>query len=63
LHQVGPSPAGSDEANPNPDGDTPQADTDADARLWPEVPSFLADPARQTGTFTAPATPLALNSH
>jgi dienelactone hydrolase len=52
-----------DEANPNADGDTPQADTDADARLWPDVLSFLADPARQTGTFTAPATPLPLNSH
>jgi dienelactone hydrolase len=38
-------------------GSTPLANTDADARLWPEVLSFLADPARRTGTFTAPATP------
>ena len=50
-------------ANPNALGDTPQASTNADARLWPEVLSFFADPARQNGTFTAPATPLPLNSH
>lgn len=43
-------------------GDTPLANTDADARLWPEVLSFLASPAGQTGTITAPATPPALNS-
>ena len=43
-------------------GGTPQANTDADARLWPEVLSFLANPAGQTGTITAPATPPALNA-
>src|SRR6516225_304355 len=43
-------------------GDTPLANTDADARLWPDVLSFLADPAGRTGTFTAPATPPALNA-
>jgi dienelactone hydrolase len=43
-------------------GDTPLANTDADARLWPDVLSFLADPAGRTGTFTAPATPSALNA-
>ena len=50
-------------ANGNTLGDTPLANIDADARLWPEVLAFLADPARQTGTFTAPATPPPLNSH
>lgn len=43
-------------------GDTPLANTDADARLWPEVLSFLANPAGSTGTFTAPATPPPLRS-
>lgn len=47
-------------------GDTALANTntdaDADARLWPEVLSFLANPAGQTGTITAPATPPTLNS-
>jgi dienelactone hydrolase len=43
-------------------GDTLLANTDADARLWPEVLSFLADPAGRTGTFAAPATPPALNA-
>jgi BAAT / Acyl-CoA thioester hydrolase C terminal len=43
-------------------GDTPLANADADARLWPEVLSFLADPAGHTGTFTTPATPPALNA-
>jgi dienelactone hydrolase len=44
-------------------GDTPLANTDADARLWPDVLSFLADPARHSGTFTAPATPPPLKAH
>jgi dienelactone hydrolase len=44
-------------------GDTPLVNTDADARLWPDVLSFLADPGRRTGTFTAPATPPPLNGH
>jgi len=44
-------------AEPDATGDTPLADTNADARLWPEVLSFLADPAGHTGTFTAPAIP------
>jgi dienelactone hydrolase len=43
-------------------GDTPLANTDADARLWPEVLSFLANPSARTGTFTAPATPPPLPS-
>jgi dienelactone hydrolase len=38
-------------------GDTPPANADADARLWPAVLSFLADPVGLMGTFTAPATP------
>lgn len=38
-------------------GDTPLANADADARLWPDVLSFLAHPSGHTGTFTAPATP------
>lgn len=50
-------------ANRNVLGATPLANADADARLWPEVLSFLADPAGRTGTFTAPATPPALNAH
>ena len=49
-------------ANADGRGDTPLANTDADARLWPEVLSFLANPAGHTGTITAPATPPALNS-
>jgi hypothetical protein len=49
-------------ANLSGRGDTPLANTDADARLWPDVLSFLADPAGRTGTFTAPATPPPLNS-
>jgi hypothetical protein len=44
-------------------GDTTLANTDADARLWPDVLSFLANPAGRTGTFTAPATPPPLNAH
>ena len=39
-------------------GSTPQANANADARLWPHVLSFLKDPATgQSGTFTAPSTP------
>lgn len=38
-------------------GDTPLANLNGDARLWPHVLGFLTNPARQTGTFTAPATP------
>ncbi len=38
-------------------GGTPLANVNADARLWPRVLSFLSNPAGQTGTFTAPATP------
>ncbi len=38
-------------------GNTPLANADADARLWPHVLSFLAHPAGHTGTFTASATP------
>ncbi len=38
-------------------GDTPLANLDSDARLWPHVLRFLTNPAAQTGTFTAPATP------
>jgi dienelactone hydrolase len=38
-------------------GDTPLADLDSDARLWPHVLGFPSNPAAQTGTFTAPATP------
>lgn len=41
-------------------GDTPLANVEADARLWPQVLSFLADPSGHTGTFTAPATPPSL---
>jgi hypothetical protein len=37
--------------------DAPLANENADARLWPHVLSFLANPIRQTGTFAAPATP------
>ncbi len=40
-----------------PRGETPLANVNADARLWPHVLGFLANPAGQTGTFTAPATP------
>jgi dienelactone hydrolase len=40
----------------NPNGDTPLANANADARLWPHVLSFLADSTPQTGTFSAPAT-------
>jgi prophage maintenance system killer protein len=38
-------------------GDTPLANDEADARLWPEILSFLADPSAHTGEFTAAATP------
>jgi dienelactone hydrolase len=38
-------------------GDAPLANLNADARLWPHVLSFLTNPAADTGTFTAPATP------
>jgi dienelactone hydrolase len=38
-------------------GDTALANDNGDARLWPHVLSFLTNPAAQTGTFTAPATP------
>jgi dienelactone hydrolase len=38
-------------------GDAPLANTDAAARLWPQLLDFLADPAGRRGTFTAPATP------
>jgi len=38
-------------------GDSPLADVNAMARLWPELLSFLADSGGRTGTFTAPATP------
>jgi dienelactone hydrolase len=46
-------------ADPSDDGqgDTPLANLNADARLWPHLLAFLADPAASTGTFTAPATP------
>ncbi len=50
------------EPSPNALGDTPLADTDADARLWPEILSFLADGTGQSGIFTALATPLPPNS-
>ena len=43
-------------------GDTPLANTDARARLWPDVLGFLANPSGRTGTFTAPATPPPLRS-
>lgn len=43
-------------------GDTPLANADADARLWQALLSFLADPAKRTGTFTAPAIPPVLNT-
>lgn len=43
-------------------GDSPLANSDAAARLWPQLLDFLADPAGQTGTFTAPATPPPLNT-
>jgi dienelactone hydrolase len=42
-------------------GDTPLSNDDAEARLWPALLSFLADPSQHTGTFTAPATPPPLN--
>jgi dienelactone hydrolase len=38
-------------------GDTALANDDGDARLWPRVLSFLTNPAAQTRTITAPATP------
>jgi dienelactone hydrolase len=50
------------EPSPNTLGDTPLADTDADARLWPKILSFLADRTAQSGTFTASATPLPPNA-
>lgn len=43
-------------------GDTPLANDEADARLWPEILSFLADPSAHTGEFTAAATPPPLSS-
>jgi dienelactone hydrolase len=45
---------------PAVEGDTSLANADADARLWQDLLSFLADPQRRTGTFTVPATPPAL---
>lgn len=42
-------------------GNTPLANANADARLWPRVLSFVAGRG-QTGTFTVPATPPALPS-
>ncbi|HJS96280.1 MAG TPA: acyl-CoA thioesterase/bile acid-CoA:amino acid N-acyltransferase family protein [Solirubrobacteraceae bacterium] len=38
-------------------GDTPLANLNSDARLWPHLLSFLTNPAGQAGTFSAPATP------
>jgi dienelactone hydrolase len=38
-------------------GDSPLADSNAAARLWPELLAFLADSGGRSGTFTAPATP------
>jgi dienelactone hydrolase len=46
----------------NSGGDSPLANTDATARLWPQLLDFLADPEGRTGTFTAPATPPPLNT-
>jgi BAAT / Acyl-CoA thioester hydrolase C terminal len=43
-------------------GDTPLAKLNSDARLWPHVLRFLSNPAAQTGTFTAPATPPSLTT-
>jgi dienelactone hydrolase len=43
-------------------GDTALANDDADARLWPELLGFLADPSAQTGVFTVDATPPPLSS-
>jgi dienelactone hydrolase len=43
-------------------GDSPLANADADARLWPDILRFLANPSGRTGTFTAPATPPPLHS-
>lgn len=42
-------------------GDTALAN--ADARLWPQLLSFLAAPAGRTGTFPVPATPPPLSAH
>jgi hypothetical protein len=47
---------------PTDQGDTALANADADARLWPHLLDFLANPIGQTGKFTAPATPPALNT-
>jgi dienelactone hydrolase len=47
---------------PAVNGDSPLANADADARLWPDILRFLADPSGRTGTFTAPATPPLLRS-
>ena len=38
-------------------GDSPLANVNAAARLWPELLAFLAGSGGQTGTYTAPATP------
>ena len=43
-------------------GDTALANDDADARLWPELLGFLADPSAHTGMFTVDATPPPLSS-
>jgi dienelactone hydrolase len=57
-----PISAGFADLNANSGGDSPLANTDAMARLWPQLLDFLADPAGQTGTFTDPATPPPLNT-
>ena len=57
-----PISAGFADLNATSGGDSPLANTDAMARLWPQLLDFLADPAGQTGTFTAPATPPPLNT-
>lgn len=52
-----PAASGPESPSDNGQGVTPLANVDADASLLPHLLSFLADPAGQTGTFTAPATP------
>ncbi len=46
-----------DLAEPTGAGDTPLANANAHARLWPQLLAFLAHRERQTGVITAPSTP------
>ena len=44
-------------AEPIGAGDTPLANANAHARLWPQLLAFLTHPEGHTGVITAPSTP------